>query len=278
MIRSWAAVALLAAVLVLHAQEAKESAGSLTIEGVVRLSKAGMSEDLIITTVKQNAKPFNLNADEIVELKHSGVSDTVIRYLINPSAPYAPPPPLAAPTPSASTPAVATAPKPPSDPLALKVPAEPGIYLVIPDQDFAALDLKPVVPSKQTGKIPSVLSGGVIKGHTVGSVVGASAKIRVPARESSFYLRLGEKASVDDFALLSLEIQKTRRDLDFGTKPGKPVFPVKSLLPFESKEVMKGLYKLTVTLTHRGEYLFFILGSGDDKKGLLGKGYEFGVD
>ena len=150
--------------------------------------------------------------------------------------------------------------------------------MLTPDQDFAALDLKPVVPSKQTGKVPSVLSGGVIKGHTIGSVVGATAKIRIPPHESTFYLRLGDKASIDDYALLRLEIQKTRRDLDFGTKPGKPVFPVKSLMPFESKEVMKGLYKLTVTLTHKGEYLFFILGSGDDKKGLLGKGYDFGLD
>jgi hypothetical protein len=279
MIRSWAKVAFLAAVTLLAAQESsKTPAGSLTIDDVVRLVKAGMSEDLIIGKVKQNGKPFDLNADEMVELKRSGVSDTIIRYMMNPTLPYTPPqPPPATPAPAA-TPLAAAAPKPPSDPLALKVPAEPGIYLLTANQEFAPLDLKPVVPSKQPGKVPSMLSGGLVKGHTIGSVVGASAKTRIPASGATLYIRLPEKASIDDFALLSLETQKTRRNLDFGTKPGTPVFPVKSVMPFQSKEAMPALYKLNVTLTHRGEYLFFILGSGDDKKGLLGKGYDFGVE
>jgi hypothetical protein len=48
--------------------------------------------------------------------------------------------------------------------------------------------------------------------------------------------------------------------------------------PFESKEVSMGLFRVEATLKMRGEYLFFILGSGEEKKGTLGKGYELGVD
>jgi hypothetical protein len=50
------------------------------------------------------------------------------------------------------------------------------------------------------------------------------------------------------------------------------------MMEFESKEVSTGLFRLAVPLKQPGEYLFLILGSADDKKGLLGKGYDFGVD
>ena len=265
-----------AAVSLLVAQEPQKiTPGSLTIEEVLRLSKAGVSDELIIARVKRNAKSFDLNTDEIVALRSSGLSETVIKYLLDPSLPYSPAPPSAsAPSPSISL----SAAKAPSDPLALKIPPESGIYYLTGREEFLRLDLKAVVPSKQPSKISSVLSGGLLKGHVIGSVIGAAAKTRAAPRPATFYVRLGEKAVIDDLALLSLKPSDSHRDLDFGTKPGKPVFPVGSVRQFESKEVSPGLFRLLVPLKQPGEYLFLILGSGDDKKGLLGKGYDFGVD
>jgi hypothetical protein len=83
---------------------------------------------------------------------------------------------------------------------------------------------------------------------------------------------------IEDFTLVELEKSKDHRDLDCGTKPGKPAFPVSAVKPFDSKEVDTGIYRLTVPMVKKGEYFFFILGSADDKKGLLGKGYELGVN
>jgi hypothetical protein len=278
MVWSWVVIAVLAAASVLDAQVSqKASSGSLTIEDVVHLTKAGMSEELIITRIKSNAKAFDLNADEIVELKRSGVSETVIRYLLDPGLPYSPPTPPAVAVPTVSPHNIPSGPKPPSDPIALKVPSEPGIYYLTAEEVFVQLDLRPVVPSKQPGKMSS-LSGGLVKGHTIGSVIGAAAKTRIAAHDAVFYVRLPEKEMIDDFALLKLETLEKRRDLDFGTKAGKPVFSVKTVMQYQSKDVGPGLYRLTVPSSRKGEYLFFILGSGDDKKGLLGKGYDFGLD
>jgi hypothetical protein len=221
--------------------------------------------------VKRNARVFDLNADEVQALQKQGVSEAVIQYLFDPSRPYtapAPPPPGSPPAP------VPSRPKPPSDPLALKVPPEPGIYYLTAKQEFLALDLKAVVPSKQPGK--AVIPG--LKGHIIGSVVGPTAKSRLSSGPATFYARLAEKAAVDDLALLILKRSHNRRDLDFGAKAGKPVFSVNALRQFESKEVSAGLFRIAVPLKQPGEYLFLILGSGDDKKGLLGKGYDFGVD
>jgi hypothetical protein len=159
----------------------------------------------------------------------------------------------------------------------LKLPPEAGIYYLKADEDFATLDLKPVVPSKQPGKV-SAFSAGLLNAHIIGSLIDAAAKTRASGPSAIFFFRLGEKVTIDDIALLSLETSSKQRDLDFGKKPGKPVFPVSSVKQFESKEIVPGIYRLTVPLSKPGEYLFFILGSGDEKKGLLGKGYDFGVD
>ena len=266
----------------------KTPPGSLTIEDVVRMAKAEVAEEIIIARVKTNAKAFDLNTDEIVELRKDGVSDTVVKYLIDPSQPYSPPapppPPAPVPAPAAvSTPAPAPPPppppkpKPPSDPLVLKLPPDPGIYYFTGPEQVAALSLNNVVPYKQPGKI-NTLSAGLVKGHVIGSVVGPTAGMHIASGPLIFYLRLPEKAMVDDFMLLLLDKAKDRRDLDFGTKPGKPVFPVSSVKQFENKEVDTRVYRLSVPMLKKGEYLFFILGSGDEKKGQLGKGYDFGVN
>jgi hypothetical protein len=246
---------------------------------VLRLAKAGVADDLIITQVKRNGKAFDLNTDEIVALGNAGISKAVIEYLLDPSRPYSPPPPPPSAAAASSgvivAPAVVVPPKPPSDLRALKVPPEPGIYYFKGPDEFVPLDLKPVVPSKQPGKISSLLT----KGHIIGSLIGPSAKARALGSPLLFFVRIGEKMMVDDLALLRLETSSKRRDLDFGKKAGKPVFQVSAVKQFESKEVAPGMFRLTVAMAIKpGEYVFFILGSGDDKKAQLGKAYDFGVD
>jgi len=285
-------ISTLAGISMLKGQEAgKATPGTLTIEDIVRMAKANVSEDIIIARVKTNARPFDLNADEIVELKNDGVSDTVVKYMIDPSQPYSPPappaaaaaaaPPAAGGAPAAAAPAPPPPPppkpRPTTDPLALKLPPDPGIYYLMGQDQFTPLAQKTVVPRKQPGKA-SKLSAGLIDSHIIGSVVGPTAGTRVAASGSVFYLRLPEKAMIEDFTLVMLDKAGNRRDIDCGTKQGKTVFPVNSVKQFDSKEVATGIYRLNVPMLKKGEYFFFVLGSGDDKKGLLGKGYELGVN
>src|SRR5437879_3310381 len=82
-----------------------------TIEDVVKLCKAGLTDELVITKIKKNNKAFDLSPDELIELRKSGVSDTVIKYLLDPAQPYAPPPPPPATVPAAANPS--SAPPPP---------------------------------------------------------------------------------------------------------------------------------------------------------------------
>lgn len=267
---------------VLSAQEdANLKPGSLTLEEVLRESKSNIGEDVIIDRVRKNAKAFDLDAEEIAELKKEGISETVIKYLIDPTlpppAPPPPPPPVATPPPAPAPPPPPPKPRPVIDPQALKVPPDPGIYSWPGTDQFAALALATVMPYKQPGKI-TTLSAGLVKGHVVGSIAGPTAKVRVGGNNVIFYLRLPEKTMIEDFTLVQVEKEKDHRNLDFGTKPGKTAFPVSSVKQFDSKEVDMGIYRLTVPMLKKGEYLFFIRGSADDKKGLLGIGYDLGVN
>jgi hypothetical protein len=260
----------------LHAQQpaaapqATQASQSLTLEEVVRFVQAGLAEDLIVARLKRNNKPFDLTSVEIVELKGRGVSDTLMKFLIDPAQPYTPPAP---PPPAAGPPVVPPPipPKPPLDPLVLKLPVEKGVYWMDAMEKVTELELKPVVASKQPGKTKIPFG----KGHVMGSLPGASAKAKLPAVETNLYARIMNP--VEDLVLVQTEGGGKHRDLDFGLNADKPVFPPKSVRQFESKDVGQGVIRISLPKLDPGEYLLFILGSGEEKKGTLGKGWEFAV-
>jgi hypothetical protein len=259
-------------------EEAPRAAATLTLDDVLKLVHAGVSEEIIVARVKRFNKPFDLNSDEILELKKAGVSDAIIKCLLDPALPYAPPPP----PPATEVKPPGAPPPPPKDPLTLKVPPEPGIYRLAKaapgEETFERLEIKPVIPLKRgSGKMGSMLSGGLLKDHTLGFIAGPKSKTRAAAGTSVFYARFDGKASPDDLVLLRLVSADAGREFDFGPKPDKPAFPPEAICQMDTSEAGPNVYRLTAPALKPGEYLFFILGSGDEKRGLLGKGHEFGV-
>src|ERR1035438_4182657 len=53
----------------------------MTVEDVVKLSKAGLSDDLIIQQIKKKGQPFDLSTDQLLQLKTAHVSDRVIKAM-----------------------------------------------------------------------------------------------------------------------------------------------------------------------------------------------------
>jgi hypothetical protein len=275
------AIFLLAMLLgVCLAQDTGNPPATFTLEDVLKLVRAGVTDDVVIARIKRYNRPFDLNSDEILELKKIGVSDTVVRYLLEPSQPYTPPAPP--PPPSEVKPPAA----PLKDPLMPKIPPDPGMYWLSRaepgDEAFEFIELKPVVPLKpgsgkagKMGKVGKMLP--MKKGKALGFLVSAAAKLRVGPGAQVFYARLGPKIAIEDIVLLQMAKGDGRRTLDFGPKPDKPVFPADAIRPFDSKLLAEGLYRLNVGAIRPGEYIFLILGSGDEKKGILGKGYDFGT-
>ena len=82
------------------------------VQDVVKLSQAGISDEVILTQIRNNAAIYNLTADQIILLKNQGVSQPVIKALMTGGAAAIPAPgpaPVALPSPMPGGPAVAPA-------------------------------------------------------------------------------------------------------------------------------------------------------------------------
>ena len=251
---------MLTAVLAGPAQQSVQSPDSsvpLSLEDVVKLSQAGVSEDIIITKIKKDAKPFDLSADEVTELKKVGISDTIIKFLLDPSQPYTPP----------SKPPPSPAPPYPPDANASKVPPDPGLYHFQGEAPVKT-DLKMLLGEKKGAGLGKAL---MKKGKTIAYLVGPTSKTRIGTSAPVFYLRLPEGKGIEEVVLVAFEQKKGRRET-------QPLPAPEALRQFEPLEVGPHLFRVTISKLGEGEYLFLLVGSAEPPKGVYGKGWDFGID
>jgi hypothetical protein len=239
----------------LTAQEASENDRPLTVEEVVKLFHAGLPEEVIVAKIKKNGKAFDLNEDELLELKKEGVTDTIVKFLLDPSLPYVPP----APSKAGSDPSRHY----PSDALASKVPPEPGLYYFSKDLPVA-IEMKILLGQKIGGK----------KGSMIAYLIGSVA--RQNPKQGVFYMRLPEGKSIEEVVLVALTKRSDRRELDLGHESKVEIKP-EAVRPFETLEVGPHLFRITTASLPLGEYLFFLIGSGEPAQGNFGRGYDFGI-
>jgi len=60
-----------------------EQSQPLTVEDVKALAKAGIGDDLVISQIRNSRTVYHLSTSDIVGLKNSGVSETIIDFMIN---------------------------------------------------------------------------------------------------------------------------------------------------------------------------------------------------
>lgn len=85
----------------------------LSVDEVVQLVEAGVSEDLVITKIKKTGKAFDLSTADLLKLKKTGISENIIKIMMDPQAVVSPSP---ATQPQAlAVPASSAAPKPSSE-------------------------------------------------------------------------------------------------------------------------------------------------------------------
>jgi outer membrane lipoprotein SlyB len=70
-----------------------EQGQRLTPADIKALAKAGISDEVIISQIRNSHTVFYLNTSEIIELRDAGVSNKVIDFMINTPSMYPPPPP-----------------------------------------------------------------------------------------------------------------------------------------------------------------------------------------
>jgi hypothetical protein len=77
----------------------------LTVDGVISLVGAGISDDIIIAKIQKSGQSFDLSTDDMVRLKKAGTSDAVMKAMMNATpAPVAAAPVAAVPVAAAGAP------------------------------------------------------------------------------------------------------------------------------------------------------------------------------
>ncbi|MGA2967365.1 MAG: DUF2846 domain-containing protein [Terriglobales bacterium] len=109
---------------VLSAQQALDS------DAVVKLVKAGLSDDLIVSTINASPGNFDASVDGLIALKAAGVSDTVVAAIVLKANAPAPSTPATTPPPSA----IAQAPAPDEPPPPLFHSTDGKIRLYVTDR------------------------------------------------------------------------------------------------------------------------------------------------
>ena len=250
---------------------------SLNNDAIIKLVKAGMSDDLIITTINAQPGAFDVSTDGLIALKTGGASDKVVSAIVlkasaaPPPAPAAPAPPPAALAPApvapAPPPAPPVAPAPPAPPVApvpptppvADVPAlPPGIDIVGVYYQEQGGAWKPILPDIVTAKY-----GGFGMGiHDMGarSTNGHVAAVRAQTATAppiTLAVYLPEGRTIAEYRLLRFQIKSNER-----------VFPITSsaatkdndeldkyAVAFSSEKIAHRVYKIVLSASlGKGEY------------------------
>lgn len=120
---------------------AAAAAAGTTLDTIIELVKGGMSEKMIIDTLKREGKSFSFSALDALKLQKAGVSESILRVMLDPKAAVAaeappPPAPAPAPAPAAEAPAAAivpasTTPATPATPVKRRLAVSPFDYSAV---------------------------------------------------------------------------------------------------------------------------------------------------
>lgn len=236
-----AAMGLLLAGQLCYAQQALDNAS------VVKLSKSGLSEDLIVQTINASAGHYDTSADALIALKQAGITDKEVGAMLmknaNPNGP--------APAPVPTT-IVIAAPPPP-----LPGVTDVGVYFKDKTGQWVNIESENV-NFKTGGVLKSVFTDGIVKQDLNGHLTGPTSKLTLNTPvEFAIYTFEGQDAG--NYQLLHLHEHKDGRE--FRSMTGG-VFHQSSgaerdTVEFQSKRVAPRTYIITVTAPLvPGEYGF----------------------
>jgi hypothetical protein len=231
--------------------------GALDNAAVVKMTKAGLGEDVIVSMVQNQPGQYELTPDTLVSLKTDGVSEKVLAAMAAKNA--------------APTPAPTAKPDPYED-------LDVGVYYKVKDV-WRAVPTEPV-NSKSGGVMKTIATQGLVKGDINGRVAGAKSatELRSPLE---FIIKAPDGVEGTDFQLVKMHTHSDSRE--FRTLTGG-VFhssggSKRDAVKFEQTKIAKHTYKITFPDTEKmltGEYGFLAPGiTGSTAAGSTGKAYTF---
>lgn len=248
----------------------------MTVADVIKLSKAGVSDDLIIQQLKKKNHVFDLSTDQMLQLKAGHVSDRVIQVMLDPrtdsvQAPAVKTPPIPV---QAQQPALQATRQDSADPA---LPSEIGVYAKVKGKWTEVLP--EVVNWKTGGVVKNVATVGIVKGDVNGHINGTSSRNHLTT-PLELLIVVPEGVAISEYQLLRLHEHGSSRE--FRTVTGG-VFHVsggatRDLLSFDSVKVASRTYSAKLS-SSTGEYGFLPPGAvfSTNAAASTGKIYSFRV-
>ena len=279
---------------------------ALTNDLVIKLVKAGLSEDVIVSMVKSQPAKYMLGTEQVLALKKEGVPDKVLAAMIEkgagaPTGTYVLPGSARA---SGATPAAGTeALGDPNDPM---TPHDSGIYIFTKDRNgnpvMTVLEQAAYQGNKTGGMLTAGLTYGIKKAKMKAVIPGPRASIRTNDPKPVFYFYFEDKAAglgkggpwaggggvsnPNQFVLVEVESKAKNRETiigEFGMMGMSSGTHEKSMVAFKPEKLRSGLYRVTPANDMRpGEYCFMVSTSGTGAYGAGAAGaaqiFDFGIN
>ena len=213
-------------------------------DAVIKMTKAGLSDDLIISTIGGQPGNYNTSADGLIALKSAGVSDKVVAAIVTKG--------------SGATAGTATVAAPTAT-IASGLPAgidEVGVYYQDKNGMWVAL-MPEVVNFKTGGFLKTLATEGIVKGDINGHIQGPHAKTSVPL-PVVFAVYVAEGTAITEYQLLRLRASGGN-SREFRSVTGGVVHSsggaARDLVEFDSKKIAPRVYQVTLKAdAGKGEY------------------------
>jgi hypothetical protein len=226
----------------------------MTNDTVIRMVKAGLSDDLIAQTISTQPGKYTTDAEALVALKQAGVSDRVITAMVNKSR------------------IRLTG----ADPVVLSDVNEIGVYYK--DRNGKWQQIEPeIVHIKSGGFLKSTATHGIIKEDKNGHINGRESKLLLP-RPIEFLIYTPDGVDITEYDLLRFRLNSNSRE--FRVLTGGVIHSTggadRDEVKFSPKKTAPHTYEFTLgPETPGAEYGILPPGTGNVTNG--GKIYTFAI-
>jgi len=218
--------------------------GGLTVEDVIKLAKAGLSEDIIIQQIKRKGHAFNLTTDQLIALKAANISDRIVEAMLDPAQADAPLTAARAARTSMPLPAPAAPPIVAAPPTDTALPTEVGVYAA---SHGAWTEVPPeIVYWRTTSALKTIATAGILHGNLNGHVMGVSSSTSLTA-PLELLIVAPEGVALAEYQLIHLHASKDSRE--FRTVTGGVLHTqsgsFRDMVPFDGKKLAARVYQVT---------------------------------
>ncbi|MCC6861742.1 MAG: hypothetical protein IT158_24440 [Bryobacterales bacterium] len=216
--------------------------GPIDNEGVIKLVKAGMTEEMIISVIQSQPGNYVLGADDFVTLKAAGVSEKIIAAMLAKKQGTAAPAAAGAPSAGSAAPAA---------PNQRSTISGPGLYYRKGSEYFELLTEN--VEWKTSGAVKNIVSAGIVKKDLKGAITGPSSR-NFLVHPMEVILVPPKGITISSYILLPMKTGKGIREFNVGRVNQKSGV-AKGAIPFGVEKVGDNMFRMVLqTPLAPGEY------------------------